>query len=93
MAYDNNMTGAMFKNDKGDNPKRPDMRGSIEIDGVKYWLSGWSRVADKGKYAGQKYLSIKAQLDDTAAQPAKPSTQSANPAAALGLDDGESIPF
>ena len=27
--YDNNLRGVLFPNDKGDNPKRPDMTGSL----------------------------------------------------------------
>ena len=34
--YDNNLRGVLFVNDKGDNPNRPDMTGSCEIDGVEY---------------------------------------------------------
>ena len=29
--FDPNMRGVLFKNDKGDNPKRPDYRGSIAV--------------------------------------------------------------
>lgn len=68
MNYDNNLTGALFPNDKGDNPKRPDLRGSIEIDGVKFWCSAWTRTADKGKHAGKKFLSLK--LERAEQQPA-----------------------
>jgi hypothetical protein len=32
--YDNRLSGALFKNDKGDNPKRPDYKGSYRDDDV-----------------------------------------------------------
>jgi len=70
MSYDNNMTGALFPNDKGDNPKRPDMRGPVEIDGKKYWISAWTRTGDKGKLTGKKYLSLKVQPDEQQPAPA-----------------------
>jgi uncharacterized protein (DUF736 family) len=45
---DNEMKGALFPNDKGDNPSRPDWRGSVVINGVKYSLSGWDNTSKKG---------------------------------------------
>jgi hypothetical protein len=57
MAYEQkDMTGSLFKNDKGDNPKRPDYRGSITVDGRQWELSAWIQEGQKGKY-----MSIKAQ--------------------------------
>ena len=29
--YDNNLSGVLFKNDKGDNEKRPDYKGSLNV--------------------------------------------------------------
>ena len=40
--YDNNLTGVLFVNDKQGNEKRPDWKGSAEIDGVKHDLVGKS---------------------------------------------------
>jgi hypothetical protein len=34
-------SGALFKNDKGDNPARPDYRGDITINGKTYEISAW----------------------------------------------------
>jgi hypothetical protein len=53
--YDNNLTGVLFKNDKGDNEKRPDYKGSSEIEGVQYWVSAWIRDTAKGKCLSMKY--------------------------------------
>ena len=41
MAYDNEKKFALFKNDKGDNPKRPDYRGEITLNGAVYKMSAW----------------------------------------------------
>lgn len=43
-------SGALFKNDKGDNPKRPDYRGDITLGGVQYELSAWLKDGKKGKF-------------------------------------------
>jgi uncharacterized protein (DUF736 family) len=58
--YDNNMRGVLFHNDKGDNPKRPDMTGSLEIDGTKYRVSAWSKTSQKGN----DFLSFVVEEDD-----------------------------
>ena len=52
--YDNTNRGSLFKNDKKTEEKHPDLNGSINIEGVDYWISGWSKVS-KGN---QKYISL-----------------------------------
>ena len=49
------MTGSLFVNDKGDNDKRPDMRGDVMINGVKFSISAWNNESK----AGKKYLGVK----------------------------------
>lgn len=56
MADNNDMTGAMFPNDKGDNPSRPDMRGEVTINGTKYSISAWNNTA---KSSGKPYMGLK----------------------------------
>jgi uncharacterized protein (DUF736 family) len=70
--YDNNLRGVLFHNDKGDNPNRPDMTGSCEVDGVEYKISAWNKTSQKGS----QFMSLSLQLKD--AQPngaAKPAPQ------------------
>lgn len=50
-------TFSLFVNDKGDNPKRPDLTGAAMIDGVEYKLSAWKSEAK----SGTKYFSGKIQ--------------------------------
>jgi len=58
-TYDNTNSGILTKNDKGDNPSRPDYRGSINVNGADFWLSAWIKDGREGtKLEGQKYLSI-----------------------------------
>ncbi len=52
--YDNTGRGALFHNTRRHNENSPDFRGRINIDGVEYWLSGWSNESNSGK----KYLSL-----------------------------------
>ena len=46
-------SGALFKNERKAKENDPGMTGQAEIDGVEYWISGWSK---DGK--GKKFLSL-----------------------------------
>lgn len=60
MSYDNNLSGALFKNDKKETEKHPDYKGSCEIDGTEYWVSSWLNESKNGR----KYLSLKFKAKD-----------------------------
>jgi uncharacterized protein (DUF736 family) len=60
MEYDNNNRAALFKNDKGDNPKRPDYTGKGMVDGVEKRLAAWIKTSK----SGQTYMSIEFTDDD-----------------------------
>jgi hypothetical protein len=57
--YSNENTGVLFKNDTGDNPKRPAYKGKIDVGGVEYKLAGWIREGKAGKF-----ISIKIDTDE-----------------------------
>jgi hypothetical protein len=57
-SYDNNLRGALFKNEQKEQDTHPDYRGSIEISGQEYWLDAWIEVAKK---TGKKYMRLKAK--------------------------------
>lgn len=46
--YDNNMSGALFQNEKKTKDSQPHMRGSCEINGVEYWISAWTKTSKNG---------------------------------------------
>jgi uncharacterized protein (DUF736 family) len=46
--YDDTNRGVLFQNDKGENPARPDYRGTINVDGRELDLAGWKRTSAKG---------------------------------------------
>lgn len=45
---------SIFKNDKGDNPKRPDWTGKAIVNGEELRISLWVRTPQSG---GDKFLS------------------------------------
>ncbi|MDZ4802688.1 MAG: hypothetical protein SGI92_31390 [Bryobacteraceae bacterium] len=56
--FDPEMRGVVFPNDKAGNERRPDWRGHVVINGVKYWLSMWDGFSqDKN----QEYKNIKVE--------------------------------
>jgi uncharacterized protein (DUF736 family) len=69
MEYDNNNRGSLFKNDRKDDAKFPDYKGSVNVEGVEYWLSAWIKLSKDG----QKFmsLSIKNKNADASLQPKK----------------------
>lgn len=75
MAYTpKNGMGSMFKNDKGDNPARPDYRGDIMLGDVLYEISGW--IKPKVSNPAEKFMSLsgkpKEAAPPVARQAAKP---------------------
>lgn len=52
--YDNSNTIALFCNDKGGNPKRPDYRGKLYVGSTPYAVSAWLTTKKDG--SGEQYL-------------------------------------
>lgn len=46
--YDNNLRGALFKNNKRTNEKQPEYTGNCEINGVEYRVSAWVKESQSG---------------------------------------------
>lgn len=80
-------SGNLFRNDKGDNEKRPDYRGEIKVDGVLYSLSAWIRDGAKGKF-----MSLSLTPKEEQAKPA-PKAKQVTSVADLEDDDLDSVPF
>jgi uncharacterized protein (DUF736 family) len=71
----------VFKNDKGDNPKRPDYRGELKTPGgeqlkVSLWVS-------EAKSSGQKYFS--GRIEEPQDAPVNGNGS--------GSSDGDGLPF
>jgi uncharacterized protein (DUF736 family) len=73
-TFNNELRGALFRNDKGDNPARPDYRGNCEIAGQKYKISAWMRKAQ----SGQTFMSLAFTATDPPPAPATPATAEAD---------------
>lgn len=69
--YDDTNSGALFINDKGGNDKRPDRKGTLNVEGVEYYISGWIREAKNG---GGKFLSLKVERKNSQSAPGRDRT-------------------
>lgn len=59
MSHDNTNSGMLARNDRKERDNQPDFTGVINVDGVDYWLSAWTKVGGEGsKMAGRKYFSL-----------------------------------
>ena len=67
--YDNTNRGVLFKNDRKEKDAHPDYKGSINADGVEYWLSAWMKEGAKGKF--MSFLLTPKETTQTAAQAAQ----------------------
>lgn len=58
MTYDNTNRGQIWGNDKKEKDTHPDFKGSINVEGVEYWLSAWKRKPDANPKAPALSFSI-----------------------------------
>jgi hypothetical protein len=75
MDYDNTNRGAIHKNLKKEEEKHPDMNGTLNVDGVDYWISGWKKVSK----AGSTYLSLSVRPKEEQTRQVSQPTRKAKP--------------
>lgn len=78
--FDSTNRGTLFSNEKKTEERHPDLSGSINIEGVEYWLSGWKKKSKAG--TGFLSLSVRPKQEQTR-QISKPT----NKAKAEDFDD------
>ena len=66
--YDNTNTGALFINDRRQTENQPNAKGSVDIDGVEYWVSAWTKTSK----SGQKFQSLAFTRKEQQQAPARP---------------------
>lgn len=52
--YNNQNSGVLFVNNKREKDTHPHMTGKINVEGVDYWISAWSKTSKNGN----KLLSL-----------------------------------
>ena len=79
--YDNNNRFSLFKNDRKEKDTHPDLTGTINVEGVEYYLNAWTKEGKKGKF-----ISGSIKLKEAKSAP-KPVSASVDP-----FED-ETLPF
>lgn len=59
MAFDRTDTFTLSKNERRDKPSHPEYTGTLNINGVEYWLSAWVKEG-----SGRKFFSGQVRLKD-----------------------------
>lgn len=98
MTYDNTNRGAIWKNDDKREDNHPDFKGSINVEGVEYWVSAWKRKEGAAAKAPALSFSIKPKEEQQRrepsisqrAMPKGPAKRSIMPDDDM---DGDGIPF
>ena len=68
---ENDNSGALFKNDRKEQEKQPDYKGSLTVNGAEYWISAWLNESKNG----QKYMGLKVNLKEQQQAPAEPKNE------------------
>ena len=82
--YDQTNSGALFVNDKKTQENHPNMRGTLNVEGVEYWVSAWTKTSKSGMRFQSLALTRKEQQ-------AAPQRQAAPQQAPADFDDD--LPF
>lgn len=59
MSYDNTNRGAIWGNQRKDQDSHPDFTGSINVEGVEYFLDAWKRKPDAADNAPSLSFRVK----------------------------------
>lgn len=103
--YDNTNRGVLFANErKQDGDRKPDRTGTLNVDGVEYFIDGWLKTSANGK----KFMSLSVKRKDQQPQqdkgyggnsshrhqrPSPAPQQRAPQPASSGFDDMDDVPF
>lgn len=86
--YDNTNTGIISKNDRKTTDKHPDINGTLDVEGVEYWISGWKKTR---KSDGGTFYSLSVKRKDGQAPASRQQSQPAEqPPPRTNADD---VPF
>ena len=85
-VYDNTNSGALFKAKK-DKESWPDYTGSLNVEGVDYWVSGWLKKSKDGKC----FMSLSIKLKESKEKSEKKTNMVDKNSAFADFDDD--IPF
>jgi hypothetical protein len=93
MAYDNTNRGSIWKNKKKREGKQDaDFTGSLNVNGVEFWVNAWKRKDDASADAPALSFSIRPK-EDQGQQPAPNRADPISSGRSLMADMDDDIPF
>jgi hypothetical protein len=81
-------TGSVFPNERKEKEGDPNVKGSALIDGVEYWVSGWTNTTKDG---GKKYLKLSFTAKNP--KPVEDTPKAVEPAKVEAIKDEDELPF
>jgi hypothetical protein len=92
--YDNTNRWSLFKNDNRQSDKHPEYSGTLNVDGVEYFLNGWIKEGKKGRFfSGSIKRKDKQAMSNLADDLRSNSPQAPARGRAPANDIDDSIPF
>lgn len=88
--YDNTNRGVLFKNNrKEEGDKKPEYTGSLNVDGVEFFLDAWLKTSQNGA----KFMSVSVKRKDKQAEPPRTQQRPAPPRQQSRDDFDDMPPF
>ena len=84
MEYDRTNTGLLSRNERKTEPTHADHRGTLNVEGVEYWLDAYVKERNDGS---GKFFSLRVKRKEAAKVPVAQRPQSSP------FDDIDEIPF
>lgn len=81
--------GALFKNDKQGNEKRPDYTGTLKIWDKEFFVSAWIQTSKNGV----KYMGLAVNPKESSSEPAQQNASAQNNQSAPSAAVDDEIPF
>lgn len=63
MSYSNENRGSIWPNKKKETEKHPDFTGTLNVEGVEFWVSAWKRKPDANPNAPSLTFIVKPKDD------------------------------
>lgn len=90
MAFEKrDLSGALFQNRDRKSDNHPNMQGYVMVEGKEYWLSGWTKDGEKGRWIS---LAMKPK-EEQPQQKRQERTSYDEPRRSVADDLDDEIPF
>lgn len=90
--YDNTNSGILSKNDRREKDTHPEYTGTINVEGVDYWLSAWVKERKDGS---GKFFSLSVRPKQAQAPAPRQQQKPASKAKGVSMEefDDSDVPF